>query len=202
MNHKKVYRIYCQEGLQVRKRRKKRVREYRGKPFVLPEGPNQRWSMDFTSDTFADGRKFRTLNVIDDFSRESLAIEVSTSLPGPRVASVLDRLIAFRGRPNSIVCDNGQEFTCGAMQEWCKVRDVPSQFIEPVKPMQNALVESFNGRFRDECLNENLFFDVPQARILIEAWRYDYNNIRPHSSLEGKSPKEFSEMHSSFSLAV
>ena len=186
----------------MRKRRKKRVRDYRGQPFVLPEAPNQRWSMDFTSDTFASGRKFRTLNVIDDFSRESLAIEVSTSLPGRRVARVLDRLIAMRGKPNSIVCDNGPEFTCGAMQEWSKERGVSLQFIEPGKPMQNALVESFNGRFRDECLNENLFFDTSHARILIEAWRYDYNNIRPHSSLQGKSPKEFSKLHAPFLLAV
>ena len=202
VNQKKVYRIYCEEGLQVRKRKRRKLTGRRGLPFVMPTQPNERWSMDFVSDTFTSGRKFRTLNIIDDFTRESIAIEVATSIPGQRVIRVIEQLIAFRGKPQSIVSDNGPEFRCGAMLAWSKEKDILQQFIDPGKPMQNALVESFNGRFRDECLNENLFFDIQQARTTIENWRHDYNNHRPHSGLGGKTPKEFYRMNTTLPLAV
>ena len=201
VNHKKVYRLYCDMKLQVR-RRKRKQRLFRGNVFTVPERPNERWSMDFMCDSMASGRKFRTLNVIDDATRECLAIEVATSIPGLRVARVLDQLIAFRGKPNGIVCDNGTEFTSNAMKHWSDKNGIPLLFIEPGKPMQNALVESFNGKMRDECLNENLFFDVPHARQLIEEFRQDFNKARPHSGLGGLTPAEKHASYSAFKLAV
>ncbi len=201
VNHKKVYRLYCQMHLQVRRKRRKQ-RTFRGNAFIVPEAPNERWSMDFMSDSMACGRKFRTLNVIDDCTRECLAIEVGTSLPGLRVARVLDRLIAFRGKPNGIVCDNGPEFTSVVMKKWMDTHGIPLLFIEPGRPMQNALVESFNGKMRDECLNENLFFDVPHARQIIEDYRQDFNTARPHSGLGGLTPAQKHANHMSFKLAV
>ncbi len=202
VNLKKVYRIYCEEGLQVRRRKRKKLAGSRRLPFVMPTRPNERWSMDFVSDTFESGRKFRTLNIIDDFTRESIAIEVATSIPGRRVIRVIARLIAFRGKPESIVSDNGPEFRCNDVRAWFDEQKIAQQFIDPGKPMQNALCESFNGRFRDECLNETLFFDIQQARSLIEDWRHDYNNHRPHSGLGGQTPNEFCQMQTKFQLAV
>jgi putative transposase len=202
VNHKKVYRIYRELNLQVRKKRRKR-RTCRGlAPFILPQKPNERWSMDFMCDSLASGRKFRTLNVIDDFTRECLAIEVATSISGKRVARVLDRLVAFRGKPNGIVCDNGTEYTSKALSEWSKSRDIPLLFIEPGKPMQNALVESFNGKMRDECLNENLFFTIPHATQLIEDFRQDFNKKRPHTGIGGLTPNQMHDQYCSLQLAV
>ncbi len=191
VNHKRVYRIYREEGLSVRRRCRKRVARER---CALPElsGPDQRWSLDFVSDALSWGRKIRMLTVVDAFTRESLAIEVDTSLSGARVARVLDRVIAGRGAaPQEIVLDNGPELTSRALDQWAYEHGVRLCFIEPGKPVQNAYIESFNGRLRDECLNEHWFQSLPHARRIIEDWRIDYNRDRPHSSLGNLSPVEF-----------
>ena len=148
--------------------------------------------MDFTSDTLATSRKFRTLNIVDDKTRECLAIEVDTSIGGTRVARVLDRVIALRGLPQVIVCDNGPEFAGRALDAWAYERGVKIHFIRPGKPVENAYIESFNGKFRDECLNEHWFIDLADARSKIASWRTDYNEVRPHSSLANATPKEYS----------
>ena len=190
-NHKRIYRIYREEGLQVPKRRKRKTAQWRGEKSTEAETKNDRWSMDFVSDQLANGRRFRTLNIVDDYTRESLAIEVDLSLGGERVCRVLDRLIETRGRPNRVLMDNGPEFTGKALDRWGYDRGVKLQFIEPGKPTQNAFTESFNGTFRNECLNEHWFIDLDEARALIEDWRIDYNTERPHSSLGGKPPEEY-----------
>lgn len=190
-NAKRIYRIYREEGLQVRQRRKRKTAKWRGERPQAAGGLNQRWSMDFMSDQLADGRKMRTFNVVDDFSRECLAIEVDTSLCGARVARVLDRLVAERGRPARIVLDNGPEFTGRELDRWAYEHEVELAFIQPGKPIQNAFVESFNGTMRNECLNEHWFLTLADARSIIENWRIDYNLNRPHSSLGGMTPSEF-----------
>ncbi len=191
INHKRVYRIYCEEKLQVRKRRRKKVRVFR-KPLEPATRPNQRWSMDFVADSLAGGRRYRTFNVVDEFTRECLAIDVAFSLPGARVAKVLDRLVWQFGKPEKTVLDNGPEFTGAAMLKWSSTNNVFLDYIQPGKPMENAICESFNGRFRDECLNEHWFIDIEHARDVIEDWRRDYNDIRPHGSLGLLTPTEFS----------
>ena len=191
VNHKCVYRVYRQEGLAVRRKRRKRVAGQRGPAVVVPTAVNQRWSMDFMGDSLADGRTFRTLNVVDDCSREALAIVVDTSLPGTRVVRVLEELGETRGLPAVIVIDNGPEFAGQALDEWAYRRGVRLHFITPGKPVENAYIESFNGKFRDECLNEHWFLDLDHARELIEEWRVDYNRVRPHSSLDNATPEEF-----------
>jgi putative transposase len=190
VNHKRVYRIYTEENLQVRKRTRKKIRLFR-KPLEPAKRPNQRWSLDFVSDTLSSGRRFRTLNVIDECTRECLGIEVAFSLSGRRVARVLDRLMWCHGKPERIVLDNGPELRSTAMQDWSKQNNVFLDFINPGKPMENAICESFNGRFRDECLNENWFLNINHARTTIESWRDDYNRFRPHGSLGNLTPKEF-----------
>lgn len=191
VNHKKVYRIYREEKLTVRKRGgHKRALGTRA-PMALPEGRNQRWSLDFVSDALRDGRRFRVLAIVDDFTRECLALIVDTSLSGARVARELDRLIEMRGKPRSIVSDNGTELTSRAMLRWQLETGVGWHYIQPGKPQQNAFIESFNGRLRDECLNETLFSTLHEARRIIEAWRVDYNEERPHTSLNGLTPNEF-----------
>lgn len=191
VNHKKLYRIYREERLTVRKRGgRKRALGTRA-PMAIPQGRNQRWSLDFVSDTLVDGRRFRVLVVVDDFTRECLTLLVDTSLSGVRVARELDRLVALRGRPAMIVSDNGTEFTSHAMLRWSEENRVEWHYIAPGKPMQNGFVESLNGRFRDECLNETLFRGLAHARHVIEEWRTDYNTERPHTSLDGLTPDEF-----------
>ncbi len=191
VNHKRVYRIYREEGLSVRKRCRKRVARARC-PMPVLTGPDQRWALDFVSDAFYRGRKLRMLTVVDTFTRESLAIEVDTSLSGVRVARVLDQVIERRGAaPKEIVLDNGPELTSKALDQWAYQRGVRLCFIEPGKPVQNCFIESFNGRLRDECLNEHWFLSLPHARRIIEAWRIDYNHNRPHSSLGDRTPEEF-----------
>ena len=195
VNHKKVERIYAEEGLALRRR--KRRKKFVGKrvPLPVPTGPNQHWSMDFVQDRLTSGRKIRALTIVDNFSRGSPAIEVDTSLGGRRVVRVLERLAERHGLPGAITIDNGTEFDSKAMDEWAFKRKVRLDFISPGKPNQNAYGESFNGRFRDECLNENLFESVDRARNTIENWRIDYNEERPHSSLEDLTPKEFVQRH-------
>ena len=187
-NHKKVYRIYTEEGLSVRRRRGRKRAVGTRAPMLVPTGANQRWSLDFVSDALSDGRRFRTLNIVDDFAREALAIVVDTSTSGVRVARELSRLIEHRGKPDMIVSDNGTELTSHAILKWTKKTGVEWHYIAPGKPTQNAFVESFNGCFRDECLNEHLFDSLSHARSLIEAWRVDYNTVRPHTSLGGLAP--------------
>jgi putative transposase len=191
VNHKRVYRIYQMAGLQVRRRRRKRLTRADRVPLPAASQRLERWSMDFTSDTLADSRNFRTLNIVDDFTRECIAIEVDRSLPGLRVARVLDRLHAAVGLPNTIVVDNGPEFAGRTLDAWAYARGVTLRFIRPGKPIENAYVESFNGKFRDECLNEHWFVSLAAAKTVIEAWRIDYNTVRPHSSLAGRTPDQF-----------
>jgi putative transposase len=154
---------------------------------ALPQGPNQRWSLDFLSDAFADGRRFRILAIVDDFTRECLTLAADTSLPGLRVARELDAVIALRGRPTIIVSDNGTELTSLAMLRLSQ-RPVQWHYIAPGKPQQNAFVESFNGRLRDECLNESLFTSLAHAREVLAVWKDDYNTVRPHSGLGDLAP--------------
>jgi len=191
LNRKKLYRLYREERLMVRKRGgRKRALGTRA-PMAIPQGTNQRWSLDFVSDALASSRRFRILTVVDDFSRECLALVVDNSLSGVRVARELDLIVEIRGRPCMIVSDNGTELTSRAMLEWQQERRVEWHYIAPGKPTQNGFIESFNGRLRDECLNEHLFTSLPEARRIIEAWKIDYNTTRPHSSLNGLTPTEF-----------
>lgn len=192
INHKRVERIYREENLQL-PRRRKRKRSGMGirAPILVPTGPNRRWSMDFMADSFSDGRRFRTLNIIDDFSRECVGIEVDTSLSGRRVVRVLDGISRERPLPEVIVVDNGPEFASKAFLAWCEARSVNVHFIDPGKPVQNAHIESFNARFRDECLNEHWFVGLNHARQAIGAYRRQYNEDRPHSSLGYRTPRDF-----------
>ena len=191
VNHKRVHRLYKAAGLQVRRRRRKRLTRAERIPLATTSQRLERWSMDFTTDTLADGRNFRTLNIVDDFTRECVAIEVDRSLPGLRVTRVLDRLHATVGLPRTIVVDNGPEFAGRALDAWAYARGITLRFIRPGKPIENAYVESFNGKFRDECLNEHWFVSLADAKTAIEAWRVDYNSVRPHSSLAGRTPNQF-----------
>ena len=158
---------------------------------TLPQGPNQRWSLDFVSDVLADGRRFRVLVVVDDFTRECLALVVDTSLSGRRVVRELNYIVERRGAPLLVVSDNGTELTSHVVLSWQQDRGVGWHYIAPGKPVQNAFVESLNGRLRDECLNEHVFQGLPAARRIIEVWRADYNGHRPHTSLRGLTPNEF-----------
>jgi putative transposase len=183
MNHKKFRRLYREERLQVRRRGgRKRALGTRA-PLSIPQGPNQRWSLDFLSDAFAEGRRFRILAVVDDFTRECLALIADTSLPGLRVVRELEAIIARRGRPAMCVSDNGTELTGMAILRWSQETRVEWHYIAPGKPQQNAFIESFNASLRDELLNETLFSSLAQVRAVLSAWKDDYNHTRPHSAL-------------------
>ena len=191
VNAKRVYRLYRQEGLQVRTpKRAKRAAQVRV-PLSGASRPNQRWSMDFVSDRFADGRWFRILTVVDQYTRECLCVHAERSQTGKKVAEQLSRVVARRGSPESITSDNGSEFVGKAMEAWSHQNGVKLDFIRPGKPVENGFVESFNGRLRDECLNIEVFFDVTDARTKLEKWQADYNHRRPHSSLDDRTPAEF-----------
>lgn len=188
INHKRLFRIYREERLMVRKRGgRKRALGTRA-PMPVPLAPNGRWSLDFISDQFICGRRFRILAVFDDCTRECLAAIADTSLSGLRVARELDLLIAWRGRPKAIVSDNGTELTSNAILCWAERSKVGWHYIDPGKPVQNAFIESFNGRLRDEFLNETLFTSLMQARRALEEWRCDYNLVRPHSGIGWLAP--------------
>jgi putative transposase len=191
VNHKKLFRLYREERLTVRRRGGRKRAIGTRAPMMLPQQRNQRWSLDFVADTLSDGRRFRVLVVVDDFTRECLALVVDTSISGRRVARELNALIAWRGKPLMIVSDNGTELTSHAILRWQEDNAVEWHYIAPGKPIQNAFVESLNGRFRDECLNEHMFRSVPAAKRIIEDWRIDYNANRPHTSLGGLTPDEF-----------
>jgi putative transposase len=192
VNHKKVLRLYREEGLAVarRRRRTKRVATARV-PLPTPRERTERWSMDFLSDALGTGRPFRCFTLVDDFTHECLAIEAGHSLPALRVIQVLERVAAQDGLPRSIVCDNGPEFAGRALDVWAHERGVALQFIRPGKPIENAFVESFNGKFRDECLSVHWFQDLRDAQRLIDAWREDFNTVRPHQALGRLTPAEY-----------
>lgn len=189
-NHKRIYRVYTDMKLNIRRRAKRRLPERVKQPLTIPTAPNQMWSIDFMSDSLVDGRKYRLFNVIDDFNRESLAIEVDTSLPSLRVIRVLEKLIALRGCPANIRCDNGPEFISHKLEQWCndESRKISLQFIQPGRPMQNAYIERKNGSMRRELLNAYLFYNLAEVRSMSEEWRIDYNTERPHKSLNYLSP--------------
>jgi putative transposase len=193
VNHKKVYRLYRAEGLAVRRRKRKKLGAGTRVVLATPTQPNQRWSIDFMRDTLANGRSFRILNLVDDCTREAIVSEVDTSLPGARVVRVLEQVAQRRGLPTMIVCDNGPELAGRALDAWAYHRKVQLHFIRPGKPIENCFVESFNGRMRDECLNEHWFLDLGDARRKIETWRVDYNEVRPHSSLDDRTPTEYAQ---------
>lgn len=192
-NHKRTERIYRQENLSLRRKRRKKTTSELRIPVPDAQGPNQQWAMDFMSDALFNGRKIRLLTLIDEYSRESLAIEVDTSINGVRVTNVLNRVAMLRGLPGMIKVDNGPEFIGKALDAWAYQRQIHLQFSRPGKPVDNRFIESFNGRFREECLNDNWFMSLGHAREIIEAWRLDYNDSRPHSSLNDLTPKEFFE---------
>jgi putative transposase len=191
VNRKRVYRLYREERLMVRRRGgRKRALGMRA-PIALPSAANERWSLDFVHDQMVDGRRFRILAVVDDCTRECLALIADTSIPGLRVARELDRIVVRRAKPATIVSDNGTELTSNAMLRWADERRVGWHYIAPGKPTQNAFIESFNGRLRDELLNETLFRSLPHARVVLEAWRQDYNAERPHSRLGWLTPHAY-----------
>lgn len=188
MNHKKLRRLYREEGLAVKRRRGRKRATGTREPIPEPAGPGVRWSLDFLSDVFGEARRFRILAVIDDFTRECLALVADTSISGARVARELDRAIRLYGRPGTIVSDNGSELTSRAMLDWQNRTGIAWHYIAPGKPTQNAFIESFNGRLRDELLNEEIFETLADARRRLRLWRQDYNHVRPHSSLGGLTP--------------
>ncbi|MBY5721696.1 IS3 family transposase [Rhizobium leguminosarum] len=193
VNHKRLFRLYREEKLAVRKRSGRKRAIGTRAPMLVPMVANDRWSLDFVSDQFTDGRRLRILTVVDDCTRECLALVADTSLSGLRVARELDRIIEERGKPRMIVSDNGSEFTSNAILQWADRTKVDWHYIAPGKPIQNAFIESFNGRLRDEFLNETLFSSLAHARSALSNWRSDYNDQRPHSGLGWLTPAEFAQ---------
>ncbi|QKK28011.1 IS3-like element ISRle4 family transposase [Rhizobium hidalgonense] len=193
VNHKRLFRLYREEKLTVRKRGGRKRAIGTRAPMLVPMVANDRWSLDFVSDQFTDGRRLRILTVVDDCTRECLALVADTSLSGLRVARELDRIIEERGKPRMIVSDNGSEFTSNAILQWADRTKVDWHYIAPGKPIQNAFIESFNGRLRDEFLNETLFSSLAHARSALSNWRSDYNDQRPHSGLGWLTPAEFAQ---------
>ncbi len=191
VNHKRLFRLYREERLSVRKRGGRKRAIGTRAPMVVPLLPNMRWSLDFVSDQLTDGRRFRVLTVVDDCTRECLALVADTSLSGLRVARELSQLITQRGKPKMIISDNGTELTSNAILNWSDEARVEWHYIAPGKPMQNGFIESFNGRLRDEKLNETLFTTLHQVRVELSQWRNDYNHHRPHSRLGWLTPSEF-----------
>ena len=194
LNHKKLRRLYAEEQLQVRRRGGRKRALGARFPIDLPTGPNQRWSLDFVSDTMTDSRRFRMLAVVDDYTRECLALVADTSISGIRVGRELDTIIARRGKPQTIVSDNGTELTSMAILKWSQTTNVAWHYIAPGKPQQNAFIESFNGRLRDELLNETLFTSLPQAREQLAIWLCDYNTVRPHSAIGNLPPALYAKL--------
>jgi putative transposase len=191
VNRKRVERLYREENLSLRGPRPSGLRVIH----PAPARPNERWSMDFVSDSFVHGRRFRIFTLVDDFTREYLALEPDVCLTGRRVALILARVVRERGAPDVIVSDNGPEFISRALEEWEFSAGIRHQFIRPGKPVENAFVESFNGRLRDECLNETLFFSIDHACLQLEAWRVDYNTVRPHGKLAQSTPHAYAKLH-------
>ena len=195
VNHKRVYRLYSQAQLAVRKRKKVRRAASERVPLTVASRVNEVWSMDFVSDSLANGRRIKCLTVADDFTHECVDIAVDYGISGQYVTRLLDRAAIFRGYPAAVRTDNGPEFTCRAFISWAQSHGVQHILIQPGRPMQNGYIESFNGKFRDECLNEHWFQTLQQARSEITIWRQDYNEVRPHSSLGRIPPAEFAQRH-------
>jgi putative transposase len=191
VNAKRIYRLHTEEGLTVRTKHRKKAASCQRVPQGFATAPNQRWSMDFVSDRLVDGRWFRVLTVIDQFTRECLLLLVDSALSGKKVAAALESVVSQRGVPLSITVDNGSEFASRAMGAWAYQHGIHLDFIRPGKPVENGYIESFNGRLRDECLNVNLFFSLEDAKEKLEVWREDYNQARPHSALGDEAPKAF-----------
>ena len=195
INHKRTERVYRELGLSLRLRRRKKRPSHLRVLMPRPAGPNERWSIDFIFDQLTTGRRLKCLTVGDDFTREALALETGHSVAGRHVVEVLDRLVHERKAPISIVMDNGPEFTGAALDTWAQARGVKLDFITPGRPVQNAFRESFNGKFRNECLDQNLFHDLADARVKIERWRHEYNTERPHSSLNYETPDQVAQRY-------
>lgn len=199
-NHKRIFRLYQEAGLAVRRRRKRHGVTVEREKLELPSQPNEVWSMDFVSDALAGGRRLKALTIVDDFTKESVDIVADHGISGHYVVRVLEQAVRFRGLPAAIRTDQGPEFTGRALDQWAYRNGVQLKLIEPGKPTQNAYIESFNGKFRDECLNEHWFTSLAEARILISAWRRDYNENRPHSALNYQTPAEFAARYRSGQL--
>lgn len=193
VNHKRVERLYAQAGLQVKKRKRKKIPLSERHPLERPTTPNQVWSMDFVFDRTAEGRSIKSLTVVDDATHEAVAIVPERALGGHQLVRILEQLASTRGLPKAIRTDNGKEFCSRAMLTWAHARGVQLFLIEPGKPNQNAYIESFNGRLRDECLNEHWFTSLQQARVIVEAWRREYNEERPKKSLGGLTPSAYAQ---------
>jgi len=191
VNHKRVDRLYALEDLQVKRRQRKKIPVGDRQPLVRPVAPNEVWSMDFVFDRIADGRSIKCLAIVDDATHEAVAVDPEHSIGGDRLTRLLDRICSLRGRPKVIRTDNGREFTGRAMLTWAHRNGVELKLIQPGKPNQNAYVESFNGRLRDECLNEHWFTSLTHARVEIERWRREYNEERPKRSLGGLPPATY-----------
>lgn len=194
-NHKRVHRLYQEAGLAVRRRRKRHGVAVDREPLLLPTGPNQIWSMDFVSDALASGRRLKCLTIVDDFTKEAVDIVVDHGIGGHYVTRILDQVVLFRGAPQAIRTDQGPEFTSRALDQWAYQNQVQLKLIQPGKPTQNAYIESFNGKFRDECLNDHWFSSLAHARSIVSAWRQDYNECRPHSALGYQTPAEYAAHH-------
>ena len=192
-NHKRVHRVYREAGLAVRRRRKRARVAVERTPLQIPSGPNHTWSMDFVFDALATGQPIKCLTVIDDCTKEAVEIAVARRIKGQAVAEILDAACRFRGYPTTIRTDQGPEFTGRALDQWAHANGVTLQLTQPGKPTQNAYIESFNGRFRDECLNEHWFTSIDHAKAEIALWRRDYNEVRPHSSLDQQTPAAFAK---------
>jgi putative transposase len=193
INRKKTHRLYREEKLHLRSKKRRRITSSVRVVPEAPTGPNQMWTMDFVHDNLACGRTFRALNIMDGWSREALAIEADTSLNGQRVVRVLEQLVALRGKPQLIQVDNGSEFRGLAVDQWAYRNQVKLHFIEPGKPTQNGKIESFNGKLRDECLNLEWFASLFHARCVLQAWKDDYNTVRPHSALDYLTPAQWAQ---------
>jgi putative transposase len=191
VNHKRTARIYAEEGLSLRVRRRKKMASQGRVEIQEAQKLNELWAMDFMQDALFDGRRVRILPIIDTYTRECLRIEVDTSIKGRRVVTALSEIASIRGLPENIIVDNGPEFISNVMDAWAYERGIKLHFIRPGKPVDNAFIESFNGRLRDECLNQNWFMSLGHARRVVEEWRVDYNMVRPHSSLKDLTPNEF-----------
>ena len=192
-NHKRIWRIYRLLGLNLPRRKKKRLPDRIRQPLAKPTGLNQVWSLDFMSDVLKDGRRFRTLNVLDDYNRQALGIDIDFSLPAKRVVRLLEQAIETHGKPNCLRCDNGPEFISIALTEWCESNEIELRWIQPGKPTQNAYIERFNGTFRREVLNAYLFRSLPQVREVVDRWINEYNTQRPHQALGFLTPNEFKQ---------
>ena len=191
VNAKRIYRLYREDGLAVRIRHRTKAAQRQRRPLAAAARPNERWSMDFVHDRLADGRAFRVLTVIDQFTRECVELWAEGSLTGDKVARRLDAVVAVRGAPLSITVDNGTEFASRALDHWAYRHKIHLQFIRPGKPTENGFIESFNGRLRDECLNTHVFASLAETRAVLGEWGKDYNRVRPHSSLGDRTPLEF-----------